>query len=314
MNDPTTGSDDYRSDLIGKLDRSEPGDVGPRLEAIHTAFLPDRPEDADECAAFRGAVSNSLRALGFSWRAATERAAKAIPDPRVDDGGDAEGKPPLISLADLDIDDSLPEWCGWLIGCPGRLVLLHGRWKGGKSTFMEGGVAAITRGREWLGRATKEGSVLLCTEMHTGDVKRTLRQFDADLARVYVCRPEDLSEHVQRAPEDLVLVVVDTLTTYAEAIGITKLSDPITAKTLMMTLRRAVFGTRPDVSLARAAPQSQGAGRGRRGRGPRLDRHHGRRRPGDLHARWREGRPADHPPTARDGPLVGAWRNRAARR
>ena len=110
-------------------------------------------------------------------------------------------------------------------------------------------MAAITRGREWLGRATKAGSVLLCTEMHVGDVKRTLRQFDADLTRVYVCRPEELSEHVQRAPDDLVLVVVDTLTTYAEAIGITKLSDPITAKKLMMTLRRAVFGSRPEVSL-----------------------------------------------------------------
>ena len=179
---------------------------------------------------------------------AIARAEKIVGSVRLVDGG-AAGAEPLTALADMEIDESTPKPCARLIGSPGRLWLLHGRWKGGKSTFMEGGVAAITRGREWLGDATTAGSVLLCTEMHAGDVKRTLRQFDADLARVYVCRPEELSDHVQRSPEDLVLVVVDTLTTYAEAIGITKLSDPITAKALMMTLRRAVFGSRPDVSL-----------------------------------------------------------------
>ena len=45
------------------------------------------------------------------------------------------------------------------------------------------------------------------------------------------------------------LVVVDTLTTYAASIGITKLSEPIPAKNLMLSLRRAVFGSRPGVSL-----------------------------------------------------------------
>ena len=150
---------------------------------------------------------------------------------------------------DMDVDDGPPEWAAWLVGCPGRLVLLHGRWKGGKSTYAEGGIAAITRGDDWLDRPTREGSVLVCSEMHPGDVKRTLRQFNADLSRVYVCRPEKLAAAVAAAPVDLVLVVVDTLTTYAEAIGITKLSDPIIAKALMMSLRRAVFDSRPDVAL-----------------------------------------------------------------
>ena len=55
-----------------------------------------------------------------------------------------------------------------LIGA-GKLTMISGRWKAGKSSFVGDMVRSLAMGQEWLGRKTKLTKVLICSE-ETADV------------------------------------------------------------------------------------------------------------------------------------------------
>ena len=108
----------------------------------------------------------------------------------------------------------------------GRLTLLHAREKVGKSTLIGAAVAAITHGASFLERPTRQGPVVWFGEEHSGDVKKRLTQWGAD------CQQIAFGSRLTRDPDDPaslrsivahvrpVLVVVDTLTLFANVLGI----------------------------------------------------------------------------------------------
>ena len=72
----------------------------------------------------------------------------------------------------------------------------HAREKAGKSTLIGAAVAAVTRGRPFLGMPTLAGDVLWVGEETVADVKVRLSQWDAALERVYfVGRPSPDPAH-----------------------------------------------------------------------------------------------------------------------
>jgi hypothetical protein len=98
-----------------------------------------------------------------------------------------------------------------------RTSLLAAREKDGKSTFASAGVAAVTRGRPFLGQPTTAGSVLwLAAEEHPNDLGQRATLFETDLDRVTVLtRCDDLFADLKAAIAATrpVLLVVDTLAT-----------------------------------------------------------------------------------------------------
>ena len=88
------------------------------------------------------------------------------------------------------------------IALAGRVTLIHAREKVGKSTIIGAAVAAVTRGREFLGRPTVAGRVLWIGEEPAGDVKSRLAQWHADLDRVYfIRRPSPDAAHQTSLPK-----------------------------------------------------------------------------------------------------------------
>ncbi len=105
----------------------------------------------------------------------------------------------VVRLNDATIDGTAPGGppaVARLIAHVGRVTLLHAREKAGKSTLIGAAVAAVTRGRPFLGLPTVAGDVLWVGGEAVGDVKARLSQWDADLARVYFTRsPNPDPEH-----------------------------------------------------------------------------------------------------------------------
>ncbi len=106
----------------------------------------------------------------------------------------------------------------------GRVTLLAGREKVGKSTLAAGAEAAVSAGAGLFGASTPCGPVLLLAlEEHMGDVARRLQAFRADPERVWVLdRIEeplaDLAGAVQHVGP--ALVVVDTLAAFTAPLGL----------------------------------------------------------------------------------------------
>ena len=103
----------------------------------------------------------------------------------------------------------------------GRLTLLPGPEKIGKSTLLGHGVAAVTTGGDFLGASVSQGPVLYVSlEEHQGDLARRLVHFGADDQEVEVL--EDLGdkpfERLARAAELVqpTVVVIDSLSRLAE--------------------------------------------------------------------------------------------------
>ena len=105
----------------------------------------------------------------------------------------------VVRLSDAAIDGTAaagPPAVARLLAHVGRVTLLHAREKAGKSTLIGAGVAAVTRGRPFLGMPTVADDVLWVGEEAVGDVKVRLSQWEADLERVYFTRrPSPDSEH-----------------------------------------------------------------------------------------------------------------------
>ena len=93
----------------------------------------------------------------------------------------------VVRLSDADAEGTSvegPPVVARLIAHVGRVTLLHAREKAGKSTLIGAAVAAVTRGRTFLGMPTLAGDVLWVGEETVADVKVRLSQWDADLERV----------------------------------------------------------------------------------------------------------------------------------
>lgn len=107
----------------------------------------------------------------------------------------------------------------------GRLVLLAGQDKSGKSTLAGHAVAALSNGAPFLGKATQEGGgncVLVGLEEHFGDAIRRFQNLQAAAERVFVLLkpPTDLLGAIVREIKEKAvdLVVIDSLMAYAREV------------------------------------------------------------------------------------------------
>jgi putative DNA primase/helicase len=130
--------------------------------------------------------------------------------------------PRVYSLAELYADPELtrlPPLIVPRLAYQGRVTLLAGREKSGKSTLITAAAASVSAGDAFLGEATPGAVVLyLALEEHLGDVARRFHLFNADAQRVHVVpRLEhgcaDLRTLVDRYRPSL--LVVDTLAALA---------------------------------------------------------------------------------------------------
>jgi hypothetical protein len=129
----------------------------------------------------------------------------------------------FISLKDLLARPGLlapPEAVVPRIAYRGRLTILAGPDKSGKSTLLGHAISAVTRGEHFLGLPCKARSVLLLgLEEHPDDVARRLKDLKADAKFVHMVLspPPDLyalaDEWLSSCPAEL--VVVDSLIEYA---------------------------------------------------------------------------------------------------
>lgn len=106
-----------------------------------------------------------------------------------------------------------------------RVTLLAMREKRGKSTYASAGAAAVSRHASFLGEETIGGRVLWVAEEHPGDLANRLTGFDADPDALFVLDLNvirdplaDLAREVERIGP--VLVVVDTLASFVEQLGL----------------------------------------------------------------------------------------------
>ncbi len=170
-----------------------------------------------------------------------EEVCKAVADLAEKDAGkperqqeqamNAEPDPPHPSLslrtleAILSDPDAMkePEPVVPRLAWPGRVSLLAGREKLGKSTLAAAGAAAASSGRKFLGEPVKAGPVLwVGLEEHLGDTARRFQTFGANPQRVHVldrlAHPQrDLAAAVEQT--GAVLIVVDTLAAFSESMA-----------------------------------------------------------------------------------------------
>src|SRR5690606_4862562 len=131
----------------------------------------------------------------------------------------------LRSLAEILNDPAAmraPEPVAPRLAWHGRVTLLAGREKLGKSTLESAGAAAVSAGASFLGEPGEHGPVLwLGLEEHPGGPARRFRDFGANEHCVFVLdrleRPfADLAAAIERT--GAVLVVVDTLAAFTETL------------------------------------------------------------------------------------------------
>jgi hypothetical protein len=178
--------------------------VGYEGEPVRVVTMPDGLNDLGELHAqdparfaerYRAACKAAERA---AWRSPFSSLAEILEDPAALD----PPKPVVPHLA----------WRG-------RLTLLAGREKDGKSTLASAAAAAVSRGGFFLEDSTLQGNVAyLALEEHLSDVAGRLHRFDADPERVFIA-----GHDLDRSSLDLeramtkhkpMLVIVDTLAAF----------------------------------------------------------------------------------------------------
>lgn len=133
----------------------------------------------------------------------------------------------------------------------GRVSLFAGREKDGKSTFASAAVAALSRGRSFLGQDTVTDRVLwIGLEEHVADTAARFQAFGANPDTVFLLTvlPTDLSEiHAAIRQHDPGVVVIDSLAALVERL----VDDPTqsTEWTPIMT-QLARIARETDVALA----------------------------------------------------------------
>jgi hypothetical protein len=149
----------------------------------------------------------------------------------------------------------------------GRTTLLAAREKAGKSTLATAAAGAVSRGAAWLGDATARGEVLWAAlEEHVADLAARMTDWAADPERVHVLDVlaglEDgmAALHAEARAIAPVLVVVDTLSAFVDAIGSRPDPGSSTAWTPIMTgLTRIARDTDAAVLIVHHARRSDGA-------------------------------------------------------
>ena len=152
---------------------------------------------------------------------------QAGPTPAERHGRTTSGEPDLhdkfITLAELRQHPEqlrAPEAVVPYLAFAGRVTLLAGREKLGKSTLASAAVAALSRGRQFLGASTTEGTAIwLALEEHPYEVDERFDRYRANPERVVIAiRPSDPLSGLERAVEKFKpsLVVVDSLVRLAE--------------------------------------------------------------------------------------------------
>ena len=207
-------------------DNDEPGqrhaaDVARKLSGtaaeVRVVELPELPPKGD--------VSDWLDAGGTVER--LKELVRATPRWEPEDAEAKPGAPPLSlrTLASILSDpDAMrePEPVVPRLAWAGRVTLLAGREKLGKSTLASAGAAATNSAVRFLGEHGTAGPVLwVGLEEHPGDTAARFVTFGADPQRVYVLdrleKPfADLAAAVEQTAA--VLVVVDTLAAFTETL------------------------------------------------------------------------------------------------
>jgi len=132
----------------------------------------------------------------------------------------------VVTLSDLLDDPAIlepPPELVFPLAWKDRSTLLSAREKTGKSTLVRGAIAAKTRGRPFLGRTPEPGDALLfALEEHTGDVARSLHEFDAYGPAAHIVRQlgSDRYATVENAIRQTgaEFVVIDTLAAFTKGL------------------------------------------------------------------------------------------------
>ena len=111
-----------------------------------------------------------------------------------------------------------------LIAHEGRVTLFHAREKAGKSSFVSAAVAAVTRGRAFLGVPVAAGVVVWVGEEAAADVKGRLTRDDGDLDRVlFIPSPSPVHQDEASLPQLVARfrprwLIIDTWTHYLTSV------------------------------------------------------------------------------------------------
>jgi hypothetical protein len=218
---PPMGRDDAATKLIGHW-------LGKRLPVDEVELLAldwnrkNRPPLPDKVLLDKVRRFSEQDAAKAASHADSERCADTVA------AEDRTGAPPTLSLRNLaeilNDPDAMkaPEAVVPRLAWSGRVTLLAGREKLGKSTLASAGAAAASYGTRFLGEPCKAGPVLwVGLEEHPGDTAPRFLTFGADPAHIYILdrleKPfADLAAAVQQT--GAVLVVVDTLSRFAESL------------------------------------------------------------------------------------------------
>ena len=183
-----------------------------------TVNIVNLPDDAKDVSEFLG---------GSRDRAALIKCidAAAVYSPETEAAGELPDG--WVFLSDVEATAELgPPVVARGLAWAGRVSLLHSREKVGKSTITTAMTAAVTRGKSFLEQPTRQGPVVWFSEEHPADVRKRLEQWGADCSCVAFGGRLDKSPESPASLKSLVtqikpvLVIVDTLTKWAGALGI----------------------------------------------------------------------------------------------
>lgn len=208
--------DVHRLEEIGVVATTWPGgavgwdaEAAKNLAGARVTILPDNDEPGRQ---YAEAAARDLTEVGATVRVLPlpDLGPKGDVSDWLDDSGSiedllslAEATPlwrpsrPCRSLREIQEDPDIHQELEAVvhrIAYRGRSTLLAAREKDGKSTFLRGLLAAVSRGSVFLdGRCTYGVGMLVAIEEHVGDVARSLTQdFSSDPDRLFIMTPEDL--------------------------------------------------------------------------------------------------------------------------
>jgi hypothetical protein len=177
-------------------------------------------------------------------------------DPEAD-----EGWSPFIDVMDLEASPTKPPTVVGGLVWQGRLSIISGPPKGGKSTALAQAVGCRLSGEAFCGETVRpSGPVAVVTEEPLELVTQRLKVYGVNLrGAVFVASPahgvDRLVDALMRSQPEVVLV--DTFTPWALAAGADSLSDAAGMRRVMDALR-SIAETGPGVGIVHHARRSDG--------------------------------------------------------
>ena len=154
-----------------------------------------------------------------------------------------DGWSPFVDALDLEASPQTPPCVLAGLAWRGRLSIMAGSPKAGKSTLIAQAIGCRLSGESFAGqRVLRDGSVAIITEEPLGLLAQRLRAYgltDAHAGAVWVAAPGHgvdrmFAAFVRSRPE---VVIVDSFTPWALAAGADSLSDPAGMRRVMDGLR-----------------------------------------------------------------------------